>query len=104
LPAFDIGYKADMQVALDYLGLSASGNPPTKMAVLSARRDSLKMERRTILEGRVPNVQGMGLKDALYVLENAGLKVEARGVGRVTLQSLRPGTPCNKQTIAITLK
>ena len=104
LPAFDIGYKADMQVALDYLGLSASGNPPTQMAVLTAKRDTLKMDRRTIVEGRVPNVQGMGLKDALYILENAGLKVEARGVGRVALQSLRPGPPCRGQTIALTLK
>ena len=104
LPSFNIGYKADMQHSLDYLGINVYGDPQTQMAVLVAKRDSLRLDRRSIPEGRVPNVQGMGLKDALYVLENAGLRVEPRGVGRVALQSLRPGTPCRGQTIAITLK
>ncbi len=103
LPSFNLGYKADMERTLDYLGLPFHGNPQTQMAVLMAKKDSLRLDRRSLPEGRVPNVQGMGLKDALYVLENAGLKVEPRGVGRVAVQSLRPGTPCRGQTIAITL-
>ena len=35
----------------------------------------------------VPSVTGMGLSDALYVLGNAGYKVEARGSGVVVSQS-----------------
>ena len=104
LPSYNIGYKEDMQGVLNYLDLPVYGNPPTQMAVLVAKRDSLLIDRRTIIEGRVPNVQGMGLKDALYVLENSGLRVVPRGVGRVALQSLRPGTPCRGQTIELTLK
>ena len=34
----------------------------------------------------------MGLQDALYILENAGLKVKINGFGSVTKQSLRPGS------------
>jgi cell division protein FtsI (penicillin-binding protein 3) len=34
----------------------------------------------------------MGLKDALYILENIRLKVVSRGVGKVRSQSLQPGT------------
>ena len=44
-----------------------------------------------INEGRVPDVRGMGLSDALFILENAGLKVTHRGSGRVKTQSLAPG-------------
>lgn len=51
-----------------------------------------------------PNVVGMGLKDAVYLLENMGLKVTATGRGRVVNQSLAAGTNfTNKQTISLIL-
>jgi cell division protein FtsI (penicillin-binding protein 3) len=40
----------------------------------------------------VPNVMGMGLRDALYILENRGLRVRVQGSGMVRRQSLPPGT------------
>lgn len=51
-----------------------------------------------------PKVIGMGLKDAVYMLENYGLKVIAAGKGRVMYQSLPSGTTFSKgQTINIQL-
>ena len=51
-----------------------------------------------------PNVVGMGLKDAVYLLENMGLKVIATGRGRVMNQSLAVGTNFNKnQNISLIL-
>ena len=51
-----------------------------------------------------PDVVGMGLKDAVYLLENMGLKVTATGRGRVMNQSLAAGTNFNKkQNISLTL-
>ncbi|MFZ9388509.1 MAG: PASTA domain-containing protein, partial [Chitinophagaceae bacterium] len=47
----------------------------------------------TLRKEVMPNVRGMGLKDALFLLENMGLKVSVRGKGKVTMQSLSPGTP-----------
>ena len=44
----------------------------------------------------MPNVVGMGLKDAIYLLENKGLAVEVRGRGRVVDQSLSAGLTFNK--------
>ena len=41
---------------------------------------------------RMPDVKGMGLKDALYVLENMNMKVAVKGRGRVAEQSIEPGT------------
>jgi cell division protein FtsI (penicillin-binding protein 3) len=40
----------------------------------------------------MPNVRGMGLKDALYLLENMGVKVAVRGKGKISVQSVAPGT------------
>jgi cell division protein FtsI (penicillin-binding protein 3) len=40
----------------------------------------------------VPDVTGMGLRDALYILENSGLKVSVSGNGKVASQSLAAGS------------
>ena len=55
--------------------------------------------------GVVPNVVGMGLRDALYCLERVGLKVEFKGNGKVVSQSLAPDTAFEENTkIEIELK
>jgi cell division protein FtsI (penicillin-binding protein 3) len=45
---------------------------------------------------RVPNVIGMGAKDAVYLLENAGLKVQLSGMGKVKSQSIQAGNTLHK--------
>jgi len=51
-----------------------------------------------------PDVVGMGLKDAVYLLENKGLKVSVTGRGRVMNQSLVAGTIYKKgQNISLAL-
>ena len=44
----------------------------------------------------IPNVIGMGLKDAVYLLENKGMKITVTGRGRVINQSIAPGTTFKK--------
>ena len=46
---------------------------------------------KSIYHGLVPDVKGLGLKDAVYLLENEGLKVVVQGRGVVQGQSLAPG-------------
>ncbi len=103
LPSGTIGDKEDMKKVFAYLDLPYYGDPLTPIAALRAERDSLIFERRTIREDVVPNVVGMGLRDALFVLENAGLKVQEDGVGKVSMQSIIPGTRVQGQTVMLTL-
>ena len=52
----------------------------------------------------IPDVRGLGLKDAVYLLENSGLNVSAAGKGKVMYQSIASGSNFNKgQTINIQL-
>lgn len=51
-----------------------------------------------IKEGEVPDVKGMGLKDAIYAIENAGYKCTYNGIGHVVKQTV------SGKTIDITLK
>ena len=67
-------------------------------------------EKEVVLEAKetsaelVPNVVGMGAKDAVYLLESKGLKVNLSGVGKVRRQSIAQGSKIHKgQTIAIYL-
>lgn len=52
----------------------------------------------------VPDLKGFGLRDALELLERQSLQVVATGKGRVTQQSIAPGTPVQKgQTMYLQL-
>lgn len=54
---------------------------------------------------RVPNVVGMGAKDAVYLLESYGMKVHLSGVGKVHAQSIPSGSMVRKgEYITLTLK
>lgn len=54
---------------------------------------------------RVPNVVGMGAKDAVYLLESYGMKVHLSGVGKVHTQSIPSGSMVRKgEYITLTLK
>jgi cell division protein FtsI (penicillin-binding protein 3) len=56
-------------------------------------------------EALVPNVVGMGLRDALYMLESRGLSVKFTGSGVVRSQSIRAGEPVGTgRTIILTLR
>ena len=59
----------------------------------------------TLEQGIVPDVEGMGIKDAVYLLENEGYKVVFKGSGRVSSQSPTAGSPLEKgKLITLTLK
>jgi len=47
-------------------------------------------------KGIMPNVSGMGLKDAMYLVGNAGLKARVKGSGKVTSQSIIAGSRVGK--------
>ncbi len=53
----------------------------------------------------MPNVIGMGLSDAIFILENRGLKVSFTGSGKVVGQSVAAGTGIkNKEKVTLKLK
>jgi len=59
----------------------------------------VEMKEKNFQNGTVPDVKGMGLTDAIYLLENAGMQVMASGRGVVKKQSVNPGTKTEKGKI-----
>lgn len=116
-------YASDMQMYNDMPTrlVGNTGNPPTKAGQSKATQKvykafgfkplfASKSEYYNIIDtsagtifqennerkGVMPNVSGMGLKDALYLLGNAGLKTKVLGSGKVVSQSIIAGTKVGK--------
>lgn len=71
---------------------------------ITEKDSSLVAGKLTIERNYVPNVLNMGLKDALYILENEGYKVSFNGKGRVVRQIPAPDTELKpKNTITLEL-
>lgn len=87
------GNAEDLKTVLSYFGLPYEIGISESGWVTTTRRDSfVELKERVIMDEFVPNVIDMALSDALYLLENHGLKVEVRGRGKVNAQSLTPGS------------
>jgi len=57
------------------------------------------LEDMKLKEGFVPDVRGMGLMDALPLLENSGYKVKTKGFGKISKQSVEPGSELSKGSV-----
>lgn len=59
-----------------------------------------RSEGVAVLPGIMPDVRGMSLSDAFYLLENCGLRVRYNGRGRVVKQSPQPGAKVSRGSVA----
>ena len=103
-----IGMKTDMQSIFSFLNINfkdSSGTGSWRNMQLKNNYASLNTPAYSVTPATVTtNVIGMGLKDAVYLLENKGLKIAILGSGKVTNQSIAAGTNFSKgQKIMITL-
>lgn len=99
------GQTDGLETIFSKLGLPvSSGNLKQPYASATAANQQISLKPVNTTKGLVPDVKGMGLKDALYLLESAGLKVTVQGKGKVVSQSLPPGQTIGKDnSIAIQL-
>jgi len=92
IPLFSNGYLSDIETVCEAIKIPYKKNEVNSDWVVTGRDTSeVTLSNRIIREGQVPNVVGMGLKDAVFLLENQGLRVRVEGKGKVLKQSLEPG-------------
>jgi cell division protein FtsI (penicillin-binding protein 3) len=110
MPTFDAGTQPDMKKSLRWLGLEYYNDNEAKekdnewSVIVAERGDSLLLKSRVVADKTIPSVVGMGLKDAIYLLENRGCRVKVRGYGKVRQQSLAVGTRASGQTCVLILE
>ena len=95
------------QVLLDAIQKHTPINYDNMNVMMQMETDSNKhitVQPKTLYRNVMPDVTGMGLKDAVYMLENSGLQVQVQGKGKVQGQSIAPGTRIAKgQSIILQL-
>ncbi|MBN9379804.1 MAG: transpeptidase family protein [Chitinophagaceae bacterium] len=94
---FYAGATRDMQHVTRTLGVSYIDSAgKNEWSRLYASGQLSVMNGETVTRQTMPDVKGMGLKDALYLLESMDLKVAAKGRGKVRTQSIPPGAALKK--------
>lgn len=95
-----LGYKP----RADWGGSYANGNPIWGRAVKSGSEIALEQKSSTA-KGLMPDVVGMGARDAVFLIESRGVRTRLYGRGKVDKQSIAPGTKIAKgQTCTLNLK
>jgi cell division protein FtsI (penicillin-binding protein 3) len=104
IPFSKNGHRDALETVLKDLDIPQSGVKEGEWIQTIKGEESIQTEPLSIRENLVPNVREMGGKDAVYLLENAGLKVIIKGRGKVLEQSIPPGSRIVKgKTIVLTM-
>ncbi len=110
VPLVRAGLQDELALVCQKLGLAGEtqatgGEEWVRAATDTAfRARTVALAVNPVRQGRVPNAKGLTLRDALFLLENRGLRVRTNGTGRVQAQSLTAGSPLRRGTpITLTL-
>ncbi|MDL2224388.1 transpeptidase family protein [Bacteroidales bacterium OttesenSCG-928-M06] len=107
VPIIKSGLAESSLLALNNLKVSYVNNQVSSEWITSDLLDDSKLilKDKELNKEVIPNVKGMGAKDAVYALESLGLMVNIVGRGSVVTQSIAPGARIVKgQTVTLQLK
>lgn len=94
---------------LEYWGIKTrtdfTVNPARQSMVWGSsvrQHNYVQLNRRNELSKHyIPDVHGMGARDAVYLLESRGVKCNIIGKGKVVKQSLEPGRRVKKGEVCV---
>jgi cell division protein FtsI (penicillin-binding protein 3) len=93
------GYRADINEVLRNLNVRYRRTADDDWVTTRESGDTIRLSGLKIQDGLVPDVRGMSLRDAIYLLENSGLSVRYNGKGKVLRQSPEHGARYNEGTV-----
>ncbi len=98
IPFSKDGNRTDLDIVFNQLRIPIKGRQSVRSAwVVTSRHERfVEYQNRLVSRNKVPKVEGMALKDALYILESLGVNVIVKGRGIIKEQSVKPGTQIKK--------
>ena len=96
LPEVKYGCTEETSKALNHLGITHSNRSNGSEWLAFNSASNIQLVPQEVKLDQIPNVKGMPLNDAVFLLENLGLRVLVEGHGRVVKQSQTPGNPLEK--------
>lgn len=90
-PLIRAGNRLELERICNEIGIANHREDEVEWVRTATRGNAVLWKSNEPVPGLVPNVKGMTLRDALFLLESSGLKVVHNGIGRVSEQSIIPG-------------
>ncbi len=91
IPNVKNGQRYEVNKTLNRFGVHKSFKGQAEWVKTRSTDKNVEIRDFNVRKAHVPNVEGMGLKDATYLLEQLGLNVRTKGFGKVVYQSIEPG-------------
>lgn len=99
------GITEDLNVISKSMNMTPAPGESDYAAASLYKKGKTKWSPRDVESRDVPDLLGMSMRDALYLMENKGFRVTFKGSGKVVEQSLPPGTnKSGSKTILLTLQ
>jgi cell division protein FtsI (penicillin-binding protein 3) len=98
-PFVKAGKADEIHQILEKLGVPSAPVQPEEWVKVVANQNQINWKTNDTDAATVPDVSGLSLRDALFILENKGIRVNYSGRGIVKSQSLNPGTPLQSNAI-----
>jgi cell division protein FtsI (penicillin-binding protein 3) len=95
-PTIRAGKQDELTMLANELGVSNHTATEEEWIKTSKNGNAIVWKKNAIVKDHVPDVTGMTFRDAIFLLEKTGLRVSYEGKGRVSVQSISPGTKINK--------
>ncbi len=104
LPPLKNGHTRDIKTVLNKMNINSTGGENSSFGKTSKNNNAINIQDITFNKTIVPDLKGMGARDAVYILEQLGIKVILAGRGSVKSQSVASGTNiANIETITLVL-
>jgi len=98
-PDIGNGYREDINEVLKNIDIKYKRTADDDWVATRESGDTVRLAGIKVQKGLVPDVRGMSLRDAVYILENSGIRVRYSGKGRVLRQSPEHGARYSEGTV-----
>ncbi|MBE0663178.1 MAG: transpeptidase family protein [Bacteroidales bacterium] len=91
-PRLIAGRRSELCTIFNNMNYQVIDQSASDFVTVNINADTVRINDHEILPDLMPDVVGMSARDASYILERRGLRVNINGVGIVTMQSPEAGT------------
>jgi cell division protein FtsI (penicillin-binding protein 3) len=86
------GNAEDVRLLAGALNMSSPPDSAKWISASTGSKGRTSWKTRQVEGEEVPDLRGMPLRDALFIMENKGFRVTFKGKGKIVSQSLTPGS------------
>ncbi|MBK8244077.1 MAG: transpeptidase family protein [Saprospiraceae bacterium] len=92
LPIGNHGFAKDFEKLFSFIGLPYHNQQTSSWVRTISDHDGVYTLPQQKVKGQMPDLTGMGLRDALFIMDEFGIETRIKGVGKVVWQSVQTGT------------